>query len=154
MFSRIRIGDNKWARGILGFILLLFSLNILFLGIRMLKDSEKASFLHPLSPDDDLPRDFVQWFAAIVYPETGQYNVEAVRWIQLISYIVAGMVVLGIVGSCGGQRCINQAMGEWPWGAGDGAMYMARSGFAMAQPGVDFVKSSWPKKAPKVAPQM
>ena len=144
MFSDIRIGDSKWARGILGFTLLLFSLNILFLGIRMLKDSEKPSFLHPLSPDDDLPRDFVQWMAAIVYPETGQYKVEAVRWIQLISYIVAGMVVLGIVGSCGGQRCINQATGM---DAGRGAMYMARSGFAMLP--------SLPKsKAMKADPQM
>ena len=126
-----KMNYSKMGMRLLAMILLLFSLNVLFLGVRMIpfKDSDgtKCSFLHPASPDDGLPRDFVQWMAAIVYPKSGQYSIEAVRYTQLISYIVAGLVVLGIVGSCGGSKCMSEAMGKFPRGAGKGVKYMARS---------------------------
>ena len=127
-----KMNYSKMGMRLLAVILLLFSLNVLFLGVRMIpfKDSDgtKCSFLHPDAPNDDLPRDFVQWCGAMLKQKSG-YSVEAVRWVQLISYIVAGLVVLGIVGSCGGSKCMSEAMGKFPRGAGKGVGYMARSGF-------------------------
>lgn len=87
-------------------------LNILTLVVRTCLPSD----LHQGSTDDELPRDLFQFLAASYGPD---YDPRILGWVQVVAYLLTGLLLLAIVGSCargGKSSCLSIAQNDFPEG--------------------------------------
>lgn len=120
----VRVGDKGLLRNAFGLVLFFTFLNILILAIRLVPGVPQPETERE---GDELPRDLIQLIA--VWTKGGEYDAQTVGWIQAGMYLLAGLTLLAIVGSCSGKKCLTNAFDNFPKGSVYGFESLPPMGF-------------------------